>query len=70
MFGWRFSGKTVKQLRKNQGMTAQELAGKVKVNTSLILRIDDMRLKDVPDPLKARITPVLKGDDTDKIPWL
>jgi transcriptional regulator with XRE-family HTH domain len=70
LLGWKVYGKTVKELRKNQGLTAQELARRVKVNTSLILRIDEMKLKDVPDPLRTRITPVLKGEDTDKIPWL
>lgn len=70
MLSWKIYGKTIKELRKNQGLTAQELARRVKVNTSLILRIDEMRLKDVPDPLRTRITPVLKGEDTDKIPWL
>jgi ribosome-binding protein aMBF1 (putative translation factor) len=70
VLGWKFYGKTVKELRKNQGLTAQELARRVQVKTSLILRIDEMRLMNVPEPLKTRITPVLKGEDTDKIPWL
>ncbi|HQD91306.1 MAG TPA: transcriptional regulator [Syntrophomonadaceae bacterium] len=62
--------KTVKELRKNQGFTAQELADKLKINTSLILKVDHYKLKDVPEPLKSRLLPILRGDYTDKIPWL
>lgn len=65
-----FQRKTVKELRKNQGLTAKELALKLKLDTSKILTIDDKRLKDVPEPLKSLITPVLRGDHTDKMPWL
>lgn len=65
-----FSKKKVKELRKNQGLTARELALKVKVDTAAILRIDDMRLRDVPEPLQSKITPALKGVDPDKMTWL
>ncbi len=69
---WKFgfAHKTVKELRKNQGLTAQELALSVKVETSLIRKVDRLKLKDVPDPLKTKITPILKGDKVDKMPWL
>ncbi|HWQ74896.1 MAG TPA: transcriptional regulator [Syntrophomonas sp.] len=62
--------KTVKELRKNQGLTARELADKLKLPQVEILRVDEWRLKDVPQPLKSKLLPVLKGDYTDKIPWL
>lgn len=62
--------KTVKELRKNQGLTARELADKLKLPQVEILRVDEWRLKDVPEPLKSKLLPVLKGDYTDKIPWL
>ncbi len=52
------------------GLTAKELAQRVKVETSAINRIDDVKLKDVPEPLCSRITPILKGKDFDKAPWL
>lgn len=69
--GWGLEyEKTVKELRKNQGFTAQELADKLKINTSLILKVDHYKLKDVPEPLKSRLLPILRGDYTDKIPWL
>jgi len=62
--------KTVKELRKNQGLTAKELADKLKINTSIILKVDNFKLKDVPEPLKSKLLPVLRGDYMDKIPWL
>ncbi len=70
MFFWSVKKKTVKELRKNKSMTARELAQKLKLDTGEILKIDQMRLRDVPEPLQALITPVLTEDETDKIPWL
>lgn len=70
LFQPRIMKKTVKELRKNQGYTAKELADKLKINTSTILKVDDLSLKDVPEPLKSRLLPILRGDHTDKIPWL
>lgn len=70
MFNWGVANKTVKELRKNMGLTAKELAQRVKAETSAINRIDDVKLKDVPEPLCSRITPILKGKDFDKAPWL
>lgn len=61
--------KTVKELRKNQGFTARELAEKVKVDSTEIMKIDGMKLKDVPEPLKAKIKPYVTGAYTDKISW-
>ena len=62
--------KTVKELRKNQGFTARELADKLKVDNVEILNVDELKLKDVPEPLKSKLLPILMGDFTDKIPWL
>ncbi len=70
MFFNSFRKKTVKELRKNQGLTAKELAQRLKMDTVTIMKIDELRLKDVPEPLQSKITPVLRGDDTDKMPWL
>ena len=69
-FNLGIKNKTVKELRKNQGLTARDLAERSKLNTVAILRIDDMKLKEVPEAMKSKITPVLRGDDVDKIPWL
>ncbi|WP_058485566.1 helix-turn-helix domain-containing protein [Defluviitalea phaphyphila] len=61
--------KTVKELRKNQGYTVKELAFKLKLDSSDIARIDSLKLKEVPKPIKAKILPVLRGDYMNKIPW-
>mgnify|MGYP000903914467 CR=1 FL=1 len=68
-FELRNRNKTVKELRKNQGYTAQELAIKLKVDTPVILKIDHLRLKEVPPKIKSRIMPVLRGDYMNKVPW-
>ena len=68
-FNFGIKNKTIKELRKRRGYTAQELSERLKISTSLILRVDNMKLKDVPEPLKSRLIPVLRGEDLDKIPW-
>lgn len=70
IFGFGFKNKTVKELRKNQGLTAKELAMLLKLDTIDIINIDDMKVKDLPEPMKIKIIPVLKGEYMDKIPWL
>jgi len=70
IFGLGMLGKTVKQLRKQQGLTAKNLAFLLKIDSVDILKIDDIKLKDIPDPLKTKMIPILNGDHTDKIPWL
>jgi len=70
MFLFGIKGKTVKELRKNRGLTARELAIVLKIDTVEILKIDELKVKDIPEPLKTKITPILRGDDLDKIPWL
>lgn len=69
-FNFGFKNKTVRELRKNWGLTARELARRLKLDTIEIMKIDDLKVKDVPEPLKKKIIPVLRGDDLDKIPWL
>ena len=68
-FNFGIKSKTIKELRKRRGYTAQELSERLKISTSLILRVDNMKLKDVPEPLKSKLIPVLSGEDLDKIPW-
>lgn len=70
IFGFGLQNKKVKDLRKNQGYTAKELAFRLKIDTIEILKVDEKKLKEVPEPLKSLITPILRGDDTDRIPWL
>lgn len=64
-----FTNKTVKQLRMERSYTAKQLADKLRIGTSLILRVDDHKLKDVPEPLKSRLLPFLKGEEDSKVPW-
>jgi len=61
MFSWIFNNKTVKELRKKQGLTAKELAIIINVNSPVIKKVDDHKMKNVPEPLKSRIEPILKG---------
>jgi transcriptional regulator with XRE-family HTH domain len=69
IFCFGIKNKTVKELRKNQGLTARELAGLLKVDTIEILKIDDKKVRDLTEPLKKKIMPILRGDYMDKIPW-
>ncbi len=61
MFFNRFGNKTVKHLRKEQGLTARELAMMVKVGSNMIRKVDHFQIKNVPEPLKSKIEPVLRG---------
>ena len=61
MFFKPFGKKTVKELRKNQGLTARELAACIKVSESLVRKADNLEFKKVPEPLKSRMEPVLRG---------
>ncbi|SHK19174.1 hypothetical protein SAMN02745975_03844 [Geosporobacter subterraneus DSM 17957] len=57
-FSFGFKNKTIKELRKNQGYTTQELSQRLKISNSLILKVDHMKLKDVPEPLKSKLIPI------------
>ncbi|WP_026896070.1 helix-turn-helix domain-containing protein [Clostridiisalibacter paucivorans] len=61
-FNFRNRNKTIRELRKKQGYTAKELAIKIKVSTSLISKIDNRKLKHIPEPLKSKLLPSLKGN--------
>jgi len=70
-FGLKFRDKkTVKELRKNQNLTAKELADKLQLDTVDILKIDDLRLKDISEPLKSKLISILRGDYMDNMTWL
>lgn len=68
VFPWSLKRKTVKTLRRNQGLTANELATMAKLDTIRILRVDDLKLKDVPQPLQSRIKPFLDSSRRKRIP--
>lgn len=69
LFNFGFNNKTVKQLRMERSYTVKELADKLRVGTSLILKVEDYKIKNVPEPLRSKLIPILRGDDTDKVPW-
>ncbi|EHL04213.1 hypothetical protein HMPREF0322_05133 [Desulfitobacterium hafniense DP7] len=60
--------KTVKELRKNQYLTAKDLADKLHIDTIDVLNMDDKRLKDIEEPLKSELIPILRGDYMDRLP--
>lgn len=70
MFNFSMRRKTIKELRKNQYLTARDLADKLGLSTVEILNLDDTLFKDVREPLKSRMLPILRGDYMDKIPGL
>ena len=67
-FNWGFMKKTVKELRKNQYLTASELADNLHIDTIDVLNMDDKRLKDIEGPLKSELIPILRGDYMDRLP--
>lgn len=61
MLFWNFNSKTVRELRMKQGLTVQQLALMVKISSSVIKKVDHFQIKNVPEPVKSRITPALRG---------
>lgn len=70
MFNRILMRKTVKELRKDQYLTAKELADKLHLDTVEILKLDDSKLKDVEKPLRSQLLPILRGDYMERIPGL
>jgi transcriptional regulator with XRE-family HTH domain len=69
MFGFGLGNQLVKNLRKDKGFTVAELANRLKIDSVEIKRVDQLKLKDVPEPLKGKLVPLFRGDDYDKNPW-
>lgn len=69
-FGFGLGNKKVKELRKNQGYTIKELAEHLRLETIELKRVDEMKLNEVPEPLHSKLTPILRGEIAQKIPWL
>ncbi|HHW67545.1 MAG: hypothetical protein PWP07_108 [Epulopiscium sp.] len=59
-FEFRNRNRTVKELRKDKCYTVKELAEKVNLNPSIINKVDSLKLRDVPEPVKSKILPFLK----------
>lgn len=64
-----FRKRTVGELRRQCGLTARELADRVRCQESLIRSVDGRILQQVPQPLRGRLESALRGDELDKIPW-
>jgi transcriptional regulator with XRE-family HTH domain len=69
-FGFGLGNKRVKELRKNQGYTIKELADRLRLETLELKKVDELKLNEVPEPLRSKLKPILRGDDTLRIPWL
>jgi ribosome-binding protein aMBF1 (putative translation factor) len=61
--------RTIKELRKDIGYTANELAAKLKMENTEILSVDNKKLKELEEPLRSKMLPVLRSDHMGKIPW-
>lgn len=61
--------KTIKELRKNVGLTTKELAILLKTENSIILKNDHKKLCEISKDLKEKLIPIFRGDKTDNIPW-
>jgi len=59
-FEFRNRNRTVKELRQDKCYTVKELAEKVNLNPSIINKVDSLKLRDVPEPVKSKILPFLK----------
>lgn len=68
-FNFGFNNKTVKELRLQRGYTVKELAEKLKISASIIAKVENHKVKHVPEPLKSRLIPILRGDEDSKVPW-
>ncbi|RXT02772.1 transcriptional regulator [Ammoniphilus sp. CFH 90114] len=68
---WSFRNRnvTVKELRKDMGYTTQELAFKLRLDHIELLNIDHKKLKEIDEPIRSKIIPILRGDELDSVPW-
>jgi transcriptional regulator with XRE-family HTH domain len=66
-FEFRNRNRTIKELRKDQSYTAQQLAVKSGVDKTEILNIDQLKLRDIGQPTRSMILPILRGDSMDRI---
>jgi len=69
LFYLRNKNKTIKTLRKNVGYTVNELSLKAKLNSSMLHKIDNRKLKEIPKELQDRLIPIFRGDYSDRMPW-
>lgn len=62
-FEFRNRNRTIKDLRKDQSLTAEQLSDMTGVNKIEILRIDELKLREIQEPTRSKLIPTLRGDD-------
>lgn len=67
-FEFNNRNRTIKELRKDQHYTAKELALKLKMENNEFNAIDGLKLKEIKEPLRSKLLPILRGDYMDKLP--
>lgn len=60
LFFWWNKNKTIEQLRKKKLLTTKALANQAKVSSSLVSKVDQKKLKEIPDPLKSSLIRALQ----------
>lgn len=66
-FEFRNRNRTIKELRKNHSYTVQQLSEKSEVDKVEILRIDHLKLKEIQEPVRSKLLPILRGDYMNRI---
>jgi hypothetical protein len=66
-FEFRNRNRSIKELRKDQSYTAQQLSDKSGVDKIEILKIDHLKLREIKQPIRSMLLPTLRGDDLDRI---
>ncbi len=69
LFYFLNKNKTINKLRKNSSLTVKELAIKIKCDSTVLKRLDNSKLKDIPKELQEKLIPIFRGDRYNKVPW-
>jgi transcriptional regulator with XRE-family HTH domain len=64
-FEFRNRNKLIKDLRKDMGLTVQQLAGQSGVDKLELLKIDHLKLRELRQPIRSQLMPTLRGDHLD-----
>ncbi len=69
IFYFKNRNKTIKELRKDISLTAQELSLKIKCDISEILSIENIQLKELSPEMKDKLIPIFREDCYGNIRW-
>jgi transcriptional regulator with XRE-family HTH domain len=64
-FEFRNRNRSIKDLRKDMGFTVQQLADQSGVDKLELLRIDNLKLRELQQPVRSQLMPSLRGDHLD-----